>query len=465
MIILSINLDRKKEMEPAKQIVDHIYCLVHGERIRRIGISDKAEFSLLCIGCYDSMEGNTNQERTSIEDFLKQIVQISAKVPQLKQFPDSTSQILSTENEILANFSHHIEQQKEKVNTIFDKLRQSVYQKLENNKRQLVATLEAQLKVFEDVFTYYKQKVCYYKEGQGEVLTFETLYKEVSKIGNAQELKKLLAMHYENMKNNKIFELVNSDEGNKIVTNAIKAMDAEFMKIHSRRPTISLGVNNESLEEILKKWNEQVDTAINGLKITMNDPIKAISFQLQVFQGFDSVILKNELENKYVIANWVSETVNLNKSSFHLLYRGSRDGFTAKAFHERCDDKGPTVVIIENTTGNKFGGFASVSWTSPANCVSIKSEESFSSFLFSVDKKQKLLYKPKSNLRVLGHDRSFGPAFGEKCTLIIYDNCNVENSFYRPSCASYQSLENGEYISGTESFKVKEIEVFSVAPI
>jgi hypothetical protein len=37
-----------------------------------------------------------------------------------------------------------------------------------------------------------------------------------------------------------------------------------------------------------------------------------------------------------------------NKKRFetYLLFRGSRDGWTAKDFHSRCDGKGPTVSLF-----------------------------------------------------------------------------------------------------------------------
>ncbi len=84
------------------------------------------------------------------------------------------------------------------------------------------------------------------------------------------------------------------------------------------------------------------------------------------------------------------------KAPFNLLYRGSRDGFATQKFHEKFDNKGPTVVIIEITAGNKFGGYAAVSWARVGG--TIKTQERFSSFLFSVNKNQKLPYKPESNI-------------------------------------------------------------------
>ena len=49
------------------------------------------------------------------------------------------------------------------------------------------------------------------------------------------------------------------------------------------------------------------------------------------------------------------------------LYRGSRDGFTAGVFHEKCDKKGETITIIRNEDNgqkNIFGGYSSKSWLS-----------------------------------------------------------------------------------------------------
>lgn len=46
------------------------------------------------------------------------------------------------------------------------------------------------------------------------------------------------------------------------------------------------------------------------------------------------------------------------------VYRGSRDGMTAAAFHYLCDKKGPTLVLVSCKQGCQwvFGGYAGVSW-------------------------------------------------------------------------------------------------------
>ena len=47
---------------------------------------------------------------------------------------------------------------------------------------------------------------------------------------------------------------------------------------------------------------------------------------------------------------------------FKLLFRSSRDGASAAAFHSRCDAQGPTLTLIKDTAGNVFGGYTSSDW-------------------------------------------------------------------------------------------------------
>jgi hypothetical protein len=46
------------------------------------------------------------------------------------------------------------------------------------------------------------------------------------------------------------------------------------------------------------------------------------------------------------------------------LYSSTRDGANAAAFHARCDHKGPTLTLIQDTDGCVFGGYTAQSWRS-----------------------------------------------------------------------------------------------------
>ncbi len=50
-----------------------------------------------------------------------------------------------------------------------------------------------------------------------------------------------------------------------------------------------------------------------------------------------------------------------------LLYRASEHKYTAKSFHNCCDDKGPTLVIIKSNGGWIFGGYTTQSWS--GDCI------------------------------------------------------------------------------------------------
>ena len=69
---------------------------------------------------------------------------------------------------------------------------------------------------------------------------------------------------------------------------------------------------------------------------------------------FDSKI---EFDEKLVIS-WL----NNKKFKSELLFRKTRDGSTPKDFHDKCDNKGITIVFIETTKGYKFGGYTELQW-------------------------------------------------------------------------------------------------------
>jgi hypothetical protein len=73
---------------------------------------------------------------------------------------------------------------------------------------------------------------------------------------------------------------------------------------------------------------------------------------------------------------------------FELLYRGSRDGMTAAAFHDKCDDEGPTLVLVAGQSARKpvcvFGGYAGKSWERGPDSGEANGIDSCDSFLFTV---------------------------------------------------------------------------------
>ncbi|XP_054469972.1 interferon-induced protein 44-like [Anoplopoma fimbria] len=69
----------------------------------------------------------------------------------------------------------------------------------------------------------------------------------------------------------------------------------------------------------------------------------------------------------------------LGNVRLHLLYKASVHGFTALAFHNRCDIQGPTVIVAYNGAGFVFGAYTSKDYNQSGEKV-----EDEQAFLYSI---------------------------------------------------------------------------------
>ena len=72
-----------------------------------------------------------------------------------------------------------------------------------------------------------------------------------------------------------------------------------------------------------------------------------------------------------IFSSWIDKKENSHYNgvnipyNFNLLYRASRDGNTAAAFHAKCDNKRATIVIVKITNSEQiFGGYNPLFWDS-----------------------------------------------------------------------------------------------------
>ena len=79
------------------------------------------------------------------------------------------------------------------------------------------------------------------------------------------------------------------------------------------------------------------------------------------FYPIYSPFLKESIINKQKYDSYLREWLG-NDYKWKLLYRASEHRYTAKSFHEYCDDKGPTLIIIKSSRGWIFGGYTTQSW-------------------------------------------------------------------------------------------------------
>jgi len=186
---------------------------------------------------------------------------------------------------------------------------------------------------------------------------------------------------------------------------------------------------------------------------------KELKILKQVFK--DSSIISNEMIN--------SDLYNcLPKiKSSALLYKVSVDGADPNKFHEKCDNRGPTITLVKLDDNHIFGGFNPLSWINE-----FMYNQTEDSFLFSISdgkyrKPMKCpIKKSKTALAIKQNQNEYSPGFGEtdKADLFIaYKNLknsysNLGNVYKCP-----EGFNPQEFLAGRpNNWNVIEIEVYAV---
>ena len=152
------------------------------------------------------------------------------------------------------------------------------------------------------------------------------------------------------------------------------------------------------------------------------------------------------------IKEWISPGKDIK---FKLLFKKSTDGNTTKDFHDLCDNKGKTLIIIETTEGRKFGGVTYDNWNTNNSWRTNPKD-----FVFSLDSNKKYNYSGSRETTV--GDITYGFVFGNSRTDYV-DICFKNQSLNEGISNSSDSFKtNKELNNGNENFRTKEIEVYKI---
>jgi len=228
----------------------------------------------------------------------------------------------------------------------------------------------------------------------------------------------------------------------------------------------------EELKEVIISDAEITKMKVMGggkYQVTsMNEIYKALN-ELKIAQStisekhsalpIDSKILQND-DQKEMLTKWIAEVYPKDKQkiSFELLYRGTRDGMGANSFHNKCDNKSPTVIIGKSSKGNVFGGYNSISWTG-SNLWKADNK----AFIFSIT--HKTIHDKQLLPKYTIYDSTdHGPIFGnghDICLSKEYGYNSLGNFTYELP----QEVNKDTYFAGEHYFNLVEIEVFAVKNI
>jgi hypothetical protein len=158
-----------------------------------------------------------------------------------------------------------------------------------------------------------------------------------------------------------------------------------------------------------------------------------------------------------LVTLWFGNTV---PSSSTLVYKMSVDGGTSSDFHAKCDNIGPTLVLIRNSaTNDVFGGYNPRNWESNyphyTHCTG--------AFLFNLTNDYKL--NQVVNSYTSFNDPGYGPTFGGGHDIgMVDDDFSLTDNYTSPyTFESPSSKGPYEFLCGSENFSASEIEVYSLS--
>ena len=153
-----------------------------------------------------------------------------------------------------------------------------------------------------------------------------------------------------------------------------------------------------------------------------------------------------------------------------LIYRASRDGFSVNNFHNKCDNKGPTIVVIKvRNSKDIIGGYNPLDWRSVKIVEDIllsNNDEIYhdhrcktsNSFIFSLKNRAiPILSRVSSKKEAIIWSGNKGPCFGLQDLWIQDESRSFNNIVGKNKQHSYE-----EKIIDEETFEIEEYEVFQI---
>eukprot|EP01156_Anaeramoeba_ignava_P021901 Anaeramoba_ignava/c19909_g1_i1.p1 GENE.c19909_g1_i1~~c19909_g1_i1.p1 ORF type:complete len:291 (-),score=105.27 c19909_g1_i1:50-922(-) len=177
-----------------------------------------------------------------------------------------------------------------------------------------------------------------------------------------------------------------------------------------------------------------------------------------------SSIITKKIYAQYLKA-WLKDDSFFNH--LQICFSAAKDGFDCKIFHQKCDDRKKTLVLIKTTENFIFGGYTSVGWQKGSNKKKIWDADAF---IFSLKnpknlKPTKFPISKRREMHAVYYGTQFGPIFGGN-DIYIYGNLKGGHtdfgfSYALPHGIEYSSQDALEFFAGSyKMWKIEELEVY-----
>jgi hypothetical protein len=226
-------------------------------------------------------------------------------------------------------------------------------------------------------------------------------------------------------------------------------------------------------QETADKLNTTIEKLINiiYIKINLHKSIfsdKSLKFKANekeletciIGKFYDSNIYfdSSTILDRFLMVK-VYEVCDLYKQDkWKLIYRATRDGFSAKDFHSKCDGKYLTLTLVKTNDGYIFGGYSEREWASDG---SIKYDSKANLFTLVNKKNKSMSFEIRDNYYSIKCDSSCGPVFGSGPDLCIRFNQPSTTNLGISYKNFYLTAEESKFIlCDKENFELEELEVF-----
>ena len=129
----------------------------------------------------------------------------------------------------------------------------------------------------------------------------------------------------------------------------------------------------------------------------------------------------------------------------------TKDGSSCSTFHEKVDNKGPTIILFESEDGYKFGGYTSQSFGQEGYWA-----KDNDSFLFNFINLNKYPIKNTNYEAIFRGEKSdYGPEFYD----ILNNSSDIKNGSIR---VNHYINKQEDLKGGNDEFKNKEVFVYKL---
>ncbi|CAH0729437.1 unnamed protein product, partial [Brenthis ino] len=152
------------------------------------------------------------------------------------------------------------------------------------------------------------------------------------------------------------------------------------------------------------------------------------------------------------------------KQTWSLVFRASTHGFSAHAFHARCDGVAPVLLLVQLPRGEIIGGFSTSGWAAPGAGAAGAGAGGYvpaeRALLFTHDPPAK--YPLVKNSFALCYHPECGPIFGAGADLLVAGNCHANSDSYS-NLHSYGDPLAPASLVPDYNFTVRDYEIFTFA--